>query len=127
MKKLEQVYEIKAPIGEVWQALVDPEVISDWGGGPAEMDDQVGTKWKLWGGDIYGQNLKVTPSKKLVQNWYSGEWPEPSVCTFELSEESGVTTIKLSHVDIPDNEFDGVESGWTEYYLGPLKELLEQS
>lgn len=126
MKSLEQSYEIKAPVEKVWQALVDPKIIDDWGGGPAEMDDQAGTEWKLWGGDIHGRNLEVEPNEKLVQNWYSGDWPAPSVCTFELSDRDGITTVNLTHVNIPDNEFDEVESGWRDYYLGPLKELLEK-
>ncbi len=127
MKSLEQSYEIKAPVEKVWQALVDPKVIDAWGGGPAEMDDQTGTEWKLWGGDIHGRNLEVEPNEKLVQNWCSGDWPAPSVVTFELSEKDGVTTVNLTHVNIPDGEFDDIEEGWRDYYMGPLKELLERN
>lgn len=127
MKSLEQSYEIKAPVEKVWQALTDPKIIDDWGGGPAEMDAEAGTEWKLWGGDIHGRNLEVEPNEKLVQNWYSGDWPAPSVVTFELSEKDGTTTVNLTHVNIPDNEFDEIESGWRDYYMGPLKELLEKN
>ena len=127
MTSLEQTYEITAPVEEVWQALVDPTVIEDWGGGPAEMDAEVGTEWKLWGGDIHGRNLEVEPNEKLVQNWYSGEWPAPSICTLELHEKNGATTVHLTHTNIPDNEFEEVEAGWHDYYMGPLKQLLEEN
>jgi len=52
MKSIKQTYRIQAPVSMVWQALVDPEVIERWGGGPVKMDDQVGTRFELWGGDI---------------------------------------------------------------------------
>ncbi len=30
-KRIEQSYSIKAPVDAVWEALVDPAVIEDWG------------------------------------------------------------------------------------------------
>ena len=53
---IKQHYVIKAPVAKVWRSFVDPKVIDSWGGGPAKMDDKVGTKFSLWGGDIYGIN-----------------------------------------------------------------------
>jgi len=73
MKTIKQKYSIKAPVEKVWQSLVDPKIIKQWGGGPAKMDDKVGTNFKLWGGDIYGKNLKVIKNKLLIQNWISGD------------------------------------------------------
>jgi hypothetical protein len=49
MKQIEQTYEIKAPINKVWGALVDLEVIAEWGGGPAEMTASEGVEFSLWG------------------------------------------------------------------------------
>ena len=54
MKTITQEYVINAPIEKVWLALIDPLVIEQWGGGPAVMNDRVGTEFKLWDGDIWG-------------------------------------------------------------------------
>lgn len=126
MKNLEQTYEIHAPIEKVWQALVDPKIIEAWGGGPAFMDAEVGTEFTLWDGDVHGKNTAVDPNKKLVQDWYGGEWGAPSVCEFLLEGNDGRTTLTLKQTDIPAEEFDEIEKGWHEYYLGPMQEYLEK-
>lgn len=125
MKTIKQSYIIKAPIDKVWDAFVVPKVIDDWGGGPAEMDDQVGTEFKFWGGDIWGKNIEVDGKAKLVQEWYSGDWPEPSKVTFTFMGDKEKTTVELLHENVPDDEAKEIEDGWKRYYLGPMKEMLE--
>lgn len=126
MKTVKQTYLIRAPIDNVWQALTDSSFIDKWGGGPATMNDKVGTKFKLWGGDIHGQNLKVVKNKLLVQDWFSGEWKKPSKVTFTLEEKDGATKVSLLHENVPDDEEKDIADGWKEYYLDPLKDLVEK-
>ena len=59
MKAIKKVYKIAASPDQVWKALVDPEVIDKWGGGPSNMNSEVGFQFQLWGGDIYGKNIEV--------------------------------------------------------------------
>lgn len=125
MKTIKQSYKINAPGDEVWQALVDPKIIEKWGAGPAQMDDKVGTRFKLWGGDIHGRNTEVVKNKKLVQDWYGGNWQKPSKLTFELTNLDGKTQVELVHEDVPDKEAENIEDGWERYYMGPLKDYLE--
>lgn len=125
MKKITQKYVIKSPIQEVWKALVDPKYIEGWGGGPAKMSDKVGSNFSLWGGDIHGKNIEVVINKKLVQEWFSGKWSKPSVATFNLSSKNDETTIEFTHENVPEEEFKDIEQGWCDYYLGPLKDYLE--
>lgn len=105
---------------------MDPKIIDKWGGGPARMDDKVGTKFTLWGGDIYGKNIKVTLNKELIQEWFGGKWEKPSKVTFTLKEKGDKTEINLLQEDVPDEEVKDINEGWKKYYLGPLKELLEK-
>lgn len=125
MVDITQTYHIDAPVYAVWKALVDPKIIDRWGGGPAAMSDKEGKEFSLWGGDIHGKNIKVIKGKELVQEWFGGKWETPSIVTFALGEENGVTTVILYHRNIPDNEAKDIEDGWRQYYLGPLKKLLE--
>ncbi len=125
MKSLTQTYKIHAPAERVWQALVDPKMIDGWGGGPAKMSDKKG-RFSLWGGDVWGENLEADYQKRLVQHWFGGKWSQPSLVTFDLTEKDGVTTVVLTHKDIPDEEFNGIEQGWKEYYMGPIKDLVEK-
>lgn len=125
MKILEQRYQIKAPISEVWKALTDPKTIEKWGGGPAKMSEKEGAEFKFWGGDIHGKNTKVVPQRQLDQDWMSGNWDEFSKLSFKLSFKNGVTTVDLTQTGIPDEEFYDIADGWKRYYLGEIKKLLE--
>ena len=127
MKSLQQIYTIKAPIIKVWEALVDPKIIDQWGGGPAKMHQKEGDTFSLWGGDVHGTNIKVKPPTFLEQDWYGGEWGAPSKVTFTLTAQSVTSTkIVLIQDGIPDSDFEDIRDGWKQYYLGPLKELLEK-
>lgn len=126
MTQIKQTYKIHAPLDRVWDALVNPKTIYKWGGGPAKMKDREGYKFSLWGGDIHGKNIKVVPHELLEQDWYGGDWPEPSKVTFTLSEENGETTIELVHTGVPEDEVSNFDRGWQTDYMGPLKELLEK-
>jgi len=123
---IKKKYEISAPIGEVWNALVDPDVIDKWGGRAVKMDAEVGAEFQLWDGDIYGKNIEVVKERKLIQEWFSGDWPKPSIVTFTLQIQDHGTILELEHVDVPDEEIDDVDQGWDTYYIGPMKELLEK-
>jgi uncharacterized protein YndB with AHSA1/START domain len=126
MKTIKQVYHINAPVEKVWQALTDPKIIDSWGGGPAKMSANAGTSFSLWGGDIHGKNLEVIGNKKLVQEWFSGNWKKASKVTFTLKEENKGTTLDLLHVDVPDDEEADIAEGWEIYYLGEIKKLIEK-
>lgn len=126
MKTIKQKYSINAPVKTVWQGLVSPKIINKWGGGPVSMDDQVGTEFTLWGGDIHGKNIKVSQNKELIQEWCRGDWDQPSKVTFTLKEKGSKTDINLLHENVPDEEAANIDDGWKTYYLDPLKELLEK-
>lgn len=126
MKTIKQTYGINAPVEKVWQALTDPTVMDDWGGGPAEFEARVGGKFSQWGGDIYGTNTKIVPNKLLEQDWWStsSSSKKPHKVSFALNEKDGKTTVKLTHANIPDGEEDDFADGWRDYYLGPIEALF---
>lgn len=126
MKQIEQTYTIQAPLAKVWQALVDPHTIDAWGGGLAKMSAKEGAAFSLWNGDIHGTNTKVVPEQLLEQDWFGGDWPEPSKVVFSLKAVKDHTTVRLTHIHLPEEEVDDFASGWKEYYLGAMKAFLEQ-
>ena len=125
MKTIKQTYIINSPLEEVWKGLTDSKYIDAWGGGPAKMNEKVGTKFEFWGGDIHGKNIEVVPLKKLKQEWFGGNWDNPSIVTFTLTQEKDAIKIDLLHTDVPDSETKDIDQGWKEYYLDPLKKYLE--
>lgn len=127
MKSIKKNYEIHASIARVWDALVNPSEIENWGAGPAKMDDKVGSRFELWGGDIWGTNTKTEVNKLLVQDWYAGDWKEPSKLEIKLTETNGKTKVTLLHENVPNSEIDEIDDGWDRYYFEPIKEYLENN
>ena len=127
MKIIHKTYKIKAPIEKVWQALIDPKIIDDWGGGPAKMDDKAGTHFTLWGGDIYGKNTEVIENKKLAQDWYSKkDQTGPTKVVFSLKSDGSSTELTLNQNQVSDQAYSDLSSGWDDYYCGAIKKLLEK-
>ena len=124
MKTFKKTYIIKVPLDEVYEALVEPEIIKEWSGADAEMDIKPNGTFSLWKGSIHGVNLYISKNQ-IIQDWKEDIWEEYSRVTFNLSEKNGVTSIELIHEFIPDRGFKSIVRGWDEYYMGPFKELLE--
>lgn len=126
MKSIYKKYSINAPVAAVWRALTDKDEIEGWGAGKAYMDDSEGYEFSLWDGEIHGTNIEVVPEKKLVQEWYGGEWEEPSTVQFLLFPvKDGSTKIQLVQDNVPDAEAKDIDTGWDQYYLGELKKYVE--
>lgn len=125
MKPIRQTYSVKAPVAKVWAALTQTKHIAGWGGGPAKMSAKEGEAFSLWGGDIHGKNIEIVPQKKLVQEWYGGKWPKPSIATFVVTKIKNGTRIDFHHTGVPAKDFKSISDGWRDYYLGPLQEYCE--
>jgi activator of HSP90 ATPase len=124
-KPIKKVYKISSSIEKVWNALINPSVIDKWGGGPSKMDSNVGSNFELWNGDIYGKNIEVIEENKLVQEWFGGDWPKPSIVTFTLIKDGINTILELEQINVPDEEYIDIEEGWDDYYIGPMQKMLE--
>ncbi|MBI3485775.1 SRPBCC domain-containing protein [Candidatus Daviesbacteria bacterium] len=126
MKSIKQTYLINSSLDKVWQALVEVKEIENWGAGPAQMKGLENFNFKLWGGDIHGKNIQIIKNKKLVQEWFGGDWDRPSIVTFNLSRDKNGTKIELIQTNVPDSEVNDLENGWKRYYLGEIKKYLER-
>jgi uncharacterized protein YndB with AHSA1/START domain len=123
---ISKTYLIAAPIDDLWRALTDPTMMDEWGAGPAEMDAKSGGEFSQWGGDIHGTVTEIDPPNRLVEEWYGGEWAQPSTAVFTLATVGGDTRVSLEHTNVPDDEAADFDAGWDDYYFGPIRELLER-
>ena len=124
-RSIKKEYTIRSTIEDVWNALVDPTVIDRWGGGPSKMNDTAGSDFELWNGDIYGKNLEIVKGKKIVQEWFGGDWPKPSIVTFTLKNKDSKVILELEQTDVPDEELEDIDQGWDDFYIIPMKKMLE--
>jgi len=124
MKDFSYEITINADREEVFAAFTTPFQIELWSGFPAVMDAEEGTEFSLWDGDICGKNLKIQASKHLVQEWYFGE-EQQSIVDIKLKIDNNKTIVLLNHTNIPDEAYEEICEGWTEYYIGAIKNFLE--
>jgi activator of HSP90 ATPase len=126
MKDLKKYYIIAAEPEIIYAALTNPLTIEAWTGETAEMSTEPGSEFSLFEGSIVGKNIAFEEGKKIEQQWYFGEQPEPSIVTIKLHPHKSGTSAELRHTNIPDQDFDEITEGWDNAYFGPLIEFYEE-
>ncbi len=117
--------KIKAELEDVYAAFTNPFTIELWSGYPATMPSEPGAEFSMLEGDIEGRVLELEPNTKIVQEWYFGEQEQASIATIKLFPSGGHVQVDLLHTNIPEESYNEITEGWTEYFLGAIKEFLE--
>ena len=127
-KTIRQSVTFKATPHQVYEALMDAKKHAEFTGATAKISRQVGGKFTIYGGDIQGENLELEPDKKIVQSWRYSDWPEGafSRATFALEDLGGKTRLSFTQSGVPDEHYEEIKQGWTDYYWGPMKVMLEK-
>ena len=92
-------------------------------GGTAKIDPTVGGKHSAWDGYIWGENLELENGKRIVQSWYTSNFPdgaEPSKIEVKFENNSEGCKLTLIHTNIPDGMGKEYEDGWQEHYFAPM-------
>ena len=107
------------PVEAVWDALTDPEAISEWLMATTDFVPRVGAAFRLRterlsaDGWVKAEVLELEPRRRMVWSWSVGDGLGPSTVTFELAAESGGTRLKLTHVgEINDAGGEEISGGW---------------
>ncbi|MDQ8006455.1 MAG: SRPBCC domain-containing protein [Pedobacter sp.] len=126
MKTFKKYILLPAPPEEVYLGLTKAQSIQLWTGAEVEFEEEAGTEFSLWDGDIVGKNLEFEPNKKIVQQWYFGEDNEPSIVTIKLHHDKKGTSLEFVQTNIPEEDYKEFTEGITEYYLGGLIDFFEE-
>ena len=125
MKDYKKYYSIPATPEEIYLALTNPLTVHLWTGEEAVMSEVPDSEFSLWDGSITGKNIAFEPGKKIVQQWYFGDQPEPSIVTIKLHADGASTSVELRHTNIPDEAFEDIVEGWNETYFASLREFYD--
>ena len=118
---------IKAPAERIFAALTDPGQRLQWWGGKGrfqttqvESDLRAGGKWMMRGSGMGGKAFRVGGEYRsierprlLVFTWLP-DWDtnaKESVVRFDLKENAGVTTVRLTHSGLT-SEGARAHRGW---------------
>jgi uncharacterized protein YndB with AHSA1/START domain len=134
-----QEITVKAPVARVFEALVDPAQRLKWWGQKgrfettnAESDLRPGGRW-LMSGMGMGGPFKVEGIYQIIERprvlaftWLPS-WDEQATETlvrFDLHEQNGVTTVRLTHSGFATEGSRARHQGWPQI-LGWLKAHVE--
>jgi len=128
MKDFKYTLTIKeAEPEDVYNALTNPFAIELWSGYPAIMKLEKNSEFSLWEGDITGKILDFEKNTRITQEWYFGENTTPSIVNINIfPKKGGRSYIILNHTNIPNEDYDNIVEGWTDFYLGAIKTFFEE-
>jgi uncharacterized protein YndB with AHSA1/START domain len=127
VKTIRQQTLIPASPREVYRALVTARVHAAVTGSPATGSARVGGRFTAHGGYITGVHRELVPGKRIVQDWWTSEWPDgaaPSRLEITLRTVKGGTALRMVHSNVPASQADSYRQGWIDYYWKPLKEYF---
>jgi len=118
--------EFRAPPMEVYNAMINPQMLNAITQGSATMDPKEGGAFSLFAGTVTGTNIKLVPGSKIVQKWRFNTWPEGhfSNVNIELTEKEGKTILRLTQEGVPSDEGERTEEGWKRNIWGRAKMMF---
>jgi len=130
--KLVYVTYIATTADQLWNALTDPELTTQYWGHRNVSGWTKGDGWEHrrpdGGVDGVGTILEIDPPHRLVHSW---GWPadaddpaKQSRVTFDLEPVGDVVRLTLTHEDLAPEEVQDTKQGWA-IVLSSLKSLLE--
>jgi len=127
-KDIQQKVTFKAPIHDVYEALMDSRKHARFTGAPARMSQKTGGTFSAYDGYITGVNIELVSDARIVQAWRGSDWPEGcySLVVFSLKMVKGGTRLDLTQIGVPAKEYKGNNAGWGEYYWEPMKVMFNQ-
>ena len=129
VKTIKQRIVVAASPMEVYNAYMEEKKHSEFTGSEATIDPKVNGKFTSWEGYIKGRNIELSPGRKIVQEWITSEWPEgypPSRLELSFTKVKAGTEITMVHSEVPVDQADEIEQGWTDYYWEPLKTYFKK-
>ncbi len=125
-KNIKQVVLFKASPRELYAMLMDSKSHAKFTGESAKMSKKIGAKFTAYGGYITGKNLKLKPSRLIVQEWHMKGWPtgHASKVMFLFTKTKDGTKLTFGHTGVPATSYKGINSGWKESYWDKMKVAL---
>ena len=123
---------LPAPPDSLYNMYMDAEIHGAFTGAPAKISDVAGSAFEAFGGLLLGTTLQVVKSRLIVQSWrsvnFADEDPDSTLIISFTPEDDGEGRIDLVHLDVPEDDFQGVSGGWESRYFAPwLSYLQDQS
>ena len=124
---IQQSVVLPAPADALYATYLDPVRHAEVSGGPVTIGAAPGAAFKAFDGAITGAVLALVAPVLIVQSWRSVQFnPEDPDSTLILTftPQGAQGRIDLVHLDVPDQDYQGVIDGWEKFYWTPWRRLL---
>ncbi len=128
MKTLTQKVVFKnATPEQLYELYMDAKLHSLVTGAPAKITKKEGTTFSAHGNYIKGKNFHLKPGKLIVQSWRGTDWKKSdldSIFMLQFEKKGSDAVLNMVHANVPEDQADGIKSGWADYYWTPWKQHL---
>ena len=126
-KVIRQSVVLPASADKLFDMYLDPATHQAFTGAPVQIRDKKGSEFKAFDGALTGIILEVIKPQLIVKSWRSinfmAEDPD-STLILVFTPYGSEGRIDLIHLDVPDQDFEGVSQGWEKYYWTPWRVYL---
>lgn len=119
---------LPATAAELCGMYLDSDIHGEFTGAPAKVSDEPGSAFEAFGGLLKGTMLVVAKPRLIVQSWRSVNFDDAdpdSTLILSFTPEGDDGRIDLVHLDVPENDYQGVNGGWESRYFAPWLSWLQ--
>ena len=119
---------------DLFEILLDDNRWKGFTQSNARISKEVGGEFSIFDGSVTGTNLELQEGKLIVQNWRFGSWIDGVQSQVRLvfeEPEPGVTVVKLTHTDVPEEDrygnstvVENTERGWRELIFQRIRAVF---
>ena len=122
--------ELQATAQEVFSAWLDSEQHSDFTGGKARIENEVGSEFTAWDDYISGKVLEIEEGKRVLHSWRTIEFSqddENSILEVLFEDTAnGNCKITINHSNLAKGGGEKYNIGWEENYFQPMRTYFEK-
>ena len=127
---IHQSVVLPASAEKLFEMYINPSLHQAITGASVEIGNKRGSEFKAFDGALTGMILEVIKPRLIIKSWRSvnflAEDPD-STLILSFSSEGDEGRIDLVHLDVPDQDYDGVNQGWEKYYWIPWRKYLTRT
>jgi activator of HSP90 ATPase len=124
-----QTFVLPASAETLYGMYLDAEEHAAFTGAPAKISEVPGSAFEAFGGLLLGTIVQVIKPRLIVQSWrsvnFADDDPDSTLIISFTPEQDGDGRVDLLHLDVPENDYQGVSGGWESRYFTPWLSYLQ--